>query len=165
MLSLFFQLFGQICIVSSDTTDCFAPRLPLEIHEKKYFRARLHSLPGAMRGTWKVFRQLSTAEKIPASLRERESKWRELQQQDRGSRWQRPSDSAVWALGLSWAACFLLLETYTDQSPLHQHSPTVGPGAIPSSAHSSAILSSSSGHNWEKKIEVDSLREVFWAYF
>lgn len=64
MHSLFFQLFGQICIVSSDTTDCSSPRLCLEIHEKKYFTARLHSLPGAMRCTQKVFRQLSTAEHI-----------------------------------------------------------------------------------------------------
>lgn len=62
MLFLFFQLFGKICIVSSDTTDHFPPRLCLEIHEKKYFTARPHSLPGAMRYTQKVFRQLSTAE-------------------------------------------------------------------------------------------------------
>lgn len=112
-------------------------------------------------------KSLQTAEYCRTYLypSERESKWRELQQQDRGSRWQCSSDSAVWALGLSWAACLLLLETYTDQSPLHQHSPTVGPGEIPSSVHSSAILSSSSVHNWELKIEVDNLRELFWVYF
>lgn len=160
MLFLFFQLFGKICIVSSDTTDHFPPRLCLEIHEKKYFTARPHSLPGAMRYTQKVFRQLSTAE--DTCIPQRESQ-RELQQQDRGSSWQCPSDPAVWALGLSRAYFCLLLETYTDQNPLH--SPTVGPGAIPSPVHSLAILYSSSVHNWEKKTEVDNLREVFGGYF
>lgn len=62
MLSLFFQVFGQIHVVSTDTTDCFPPRLCLEIHEKKYFTARPRGLRGATRCTHKGCRQLRAAE-------------------------------------------------------------------------------------------------------
>lgn len=127
----------------ADMTDCFSPRQCLEIHEK-HFTVRLHSLSDTQKKSLDSW----VLQKIPSSFWERvEVKGTPTTGQR--CRWQYPSDSVVWALGLSWAACFLL-ETYTDQSSLHQLCSTMGPGAIPTSGHSSAILSSSSVHIWEK---------------
>lgn len=150
MLSLFFQVFGKISVAGSDITDHFPSRLCLEIHEK-YFTARLHILPGAMRRTWKPLDGW-VLQKIPTSLRET-VKGKELQPQDTCSWWK----MSIWFSGMSSG-------TLMGKAAPSRHLYWLYISIVPpwgNSLPSPFIFSSQLG----EKNKADNLREIFWFCF